>query len=61
MKFSIVEEKNNSVDVELGADETLHIKNSFLKEDNYETRIIPPHPWGSVIARLMHGNYWMNV
>ena len=56
MNFSI---GKNSIDFELFDKEKFYFKKHYLKEANFDWAFFPPpHPCGSVIARLLHHFYY---
>jgi hypothetical protein len=51
---------NNEADLSIEAGETVYFRGSFLRGRCFGFSLVPPFPWGSPIARLIHGCYFMN-
>lgn len=49
----------NTADVRLEAGESFHFALRLLRSREFGLAAIPPYPFGSPIARLVHGCYWL--
>jgi hypothetical protein len=49
----------NTADVHLAPGETLHFSLRLLRSREFGLPLVPPYPWGSPLARLIHGCYWL--
>lgn len=49
----------NTADVRLEPGETFHFSLRLLRSREFGLPLIPPYPFGSPLARLIHGCYWL--